>query len=1145
MKLLESATLVQFFLYEKQDLTIGRNTAFLGPNGTGKTALLDAIQAVMLAADAHRTHFNAQADGKKRSRTLRDYCLGVFDQSDEGRCRDVANTYVALVFRDETTGQVVTAGIALSATAQSPDAIVQGLFILPGVVVNSASFLEQGDGGSQVLPWKRFQAQAANWCRNAGSIGTAVFTTNREDFTRRLLVEHLAAPGDRPNPQAFRNAFQRSLQLKGMDDLSVALRDHLIEARPTNVREFRLRLDQFRQVRDVVRLTKEKIDQASGVCGKYDVVRRERIAEANYACLRAVYDSERLGDAMAEASDTVTTLAVELDRAQSEHRRAQAAFEAADAAKERAIAALNQDPDYARQAGSAQHLGDRQKDLAHKQRALRASVQAMTAAVRTAGGVPALVDKRGLFEEALAQLAQLDGSLAQDAGTAPDTVSVTSALRQVELAYQAVRRALAAAEAEYKDAEARRKDAALALERSKRGLAELHPEVGRLQRELAEVGIDCTPVCDLVRISAPAWQPMIEAYLGPHVQALLVPRGKEIAAVRVYDGLRGNQAVYGVKLALPSRLRPYRAPAGGHPAALLVDGENEDAVTYLRGELGSVMCVESLPELVSGQKGFTRTGMIATGSGVERRRLASAEHLRIGRTDSQAQRRKAQVEFEESSRLAAARKADEQALQGALLQLTPFGNVQVSQADIEQRLAEIAAGRAVVQDLTERLADTATAGTRSLQDAVAAARLAAVEAKRQESEGLERVTTLKQRCETSQRTVSELTGHLEIAAGTERMARQDALYDAHEVDRHRARLDERYPLVEARMEACETAIQRARSTAASADREAWSLLTAYVANYHLAAEGLDGSWIPAQRFIQHERQRLEETELAARLEESEEAYKRALEIFRTDVAQALLSGFDRVDEQMRGLNLVLKNAPAFSNNERYQFRSRVVDLHRPLYEFLQRVREVGGDDGLFGEAGQVPEAFRELMEGDATSVLLQDGSPLADYRRFFSFDVEISREGKVIGLLSKRFGPGSGGEHRTPLYVIFGAALAAAYGNVQGHNGGGGIMLLDEAFDKMDTQNVRAAAQYLNSLGLQLIMAGPETDQPKLSSFLSVYYDMGRYGGKTIQMDRTVLTDATRELLASDNPMYHPELIEQEMARLAKERADGSEPGNA
>lgn len=68
MKLLENIALVQFFLYEAKDLETGINTAFLGPNGTGKSALLDAIQVVMLAADGNRTHFNAASEGKKRSR---------------------------------------------------------------------------------------------------------------------------------------------------------------------------------------------------------------------------------------------------------------------------------------------------------------------------------------------------------------------------------------------------------------------------------------------------------------------------------------------------------------------------------------------------------------------------------------------------------------------------------------------------------------------------------------------------------------------------------------------------------------------------------------------------------------------------------------------------------------------------------------------------------------------------------------------------------------------------------------------------------------------------------------------------------------------------------------------------------------------
>ena len=100
MKQLEALGMVQYFLYEREDLQLGRNTAFLGPNGTGKTALLDAFQIVLLAADSNKTHFNASGEGKKRARTLREYCLGVYGQSDAERCRTSANTYIDLVFRD-------------------------------------------------------------------------------------------------------------------------------------------------------------------------------------------------------------------------------------------------------------------------------------------------------------------------------------------------------------------------------------------------------------------------------------------------------------------------------------------------------------------------------------------------------------------------------------------------------------------------------------------------------------------------------------------------------------------------------------------------------------------------------------------------------------------------------------------------------------------------------------------------------------------------------------------------------------------------------------------------------------------------------------------------------------------------------------
>ena len=100
MQQLERVHLVQFFLFEAQTLELDATTAIIAPNGAGKSALLDALQIVLLGGDRSRIRFNAQAGGSHRARTIRDYCLGVFRSGDEGRKRRTATTYISLVFRD-------------------------------------------------------------------------------------------------------------------------------------------------------------------------------------------------------------------------------------------------------------------------------------------------------------------------------------------------------------------------------------------------------------------------------------------------------------------------------------------------------------------------------------------------------------------------------------------------------------------------------------------------------------------------------------------------------------------------------------------------------------------------------------------------------------------------------------------------------------------------------------------------------------------------------------------------------------------------------------------------------------------------------------------------------------------------------------
>ncbi len=1134
MKQLEAIGLVQFFLYERKDLELGWNTAFLGPNGTGKTALLDALQIVFLAADQNRTHFNASGEGKKRARALRDYCLGIYGQTEDERYRNNANTYIDLVFRDPESGIPVTAGVALEAHADRQDDPFVSLYILPGVALDSSSHIEREGSKEVVLPWRRFQHVASDLCRMAGT--TAVITTNREDFSRRLFVEHLASPGEKPNVRSIRSTFARSLKLnKDVTDLNETLRDHLIEHRPTNVRQFRARLDQFRAVRDLIRQINARIEQVSKVTKGYAVVHQQRAAQANLECLRAVYDTERVGEQLAENEERRNELATALESAKIALERAKAEVHDAGAARERALTARSQDPDFQKQAGHAERLSDLESGLDSKQSALATALQAAIAATAAAGKLPALANQQATFEDAINQLLSLQDTATS--GQMPPAEAIQAITQVLAACHEHVRRSHAVAEAELRAAKDQQRDAKTALERAQRGLTPLRGPTLTLQRLLEDVGIQTTPVCDLVTVSDPDWQPALEAYLGPHVDALLVPKDQELAAIDLYKDLKGEQRVYRVKLALPSRGRPWQAPGGGRYAAQLLAGDSRDAVWYLQGELGRLSLASSSQDLQSGAKAISQEGMVSSGGGVERMQLLPRNELKLGRQDTGTQRQRAEGALQNAEAQLRDAQAQLQQLQAVLPRLAQYADVESARQRMEALFSSAREGGQLVEELRARLVASQTDQLAALESALVAAgeRLAA--ARGEETHGVERVTRLSTQLEQAESLGTGLTQQLSVVTAREAGCRQHPLYDANEVERHRERYDERFGEdTDARLHACSEAIRNASTRADNADREAWTSFCQYVADYDLRNHDITSDqWQRAYQYALEDKRRLEEMELAERLEEAEQAYEAAVRVFRTDVAQTLLEGFEAIDEQITSLNHVLKAAPEFSNGERYQFKYKPVEQHRPLYEFLKRVREHGdAETDIFGGSGKVPHEFRALVEGDANSELLQETSPLNDHRRFFSYDVEISHDGTSKGWLSKRFGPGSGGEHRTPLYVIFGAALAAAYGKARGVQTAGGIIMLDEAFEKMDAQNVRATAEYLNALGLQLIMAGPETDQPKMSSFLNVYYDMARFGSRSVQMTKNVVMDEARELLQSDNFLLHPELLDREIRAIAE-----------
>ena len=108
---------------------------------------------------------------------------------------------------------------------------------------------------------------------------------------------------------------------------------------------------------------------------------------------------------------------------------------------------------------------------------------------------------------------------------------------------------------------------------------------------------------------------------------------------------------------------------------------------------------------------------------------------------------------------------------------------------------------------------------------------------------------------------------------------------------------------------------------------------------------------------------------------------------------------------------------------------------------------------------------------------LQNMERYADYRTYLSFEMEQIVEGEeklVIGL-SKMIKKNSGGEGQNPLYVALLASFAQAYHINQSpgqlRRPTIRLVVLDEAFSKMDAEKVASCIQLIRGLGFQAIIS--------------------------------------------------------------------------
>jgi hypothetical protein len=610
----------------------------------------------------------------------------------------------------------------------------------------------------------------------------------------------------------------------------------------------------------------------------------------------------------------------------------------------------------------------------------------------------------------------------------------------------------------------------------------------------------------------------------------------------VYRGLSGKRAIYGVKIVRTTRMN-VAASAPADSVAALILGKNQHAVAYLRGKLGKLKRAEHKTEALRGERTLTCDGMLVGPGDFERLELVHPSRLRIGAADKS----QAVPMVEDLKRLR--RDANEH---------TTDANTVAQLRTALQSMASPETGRLIensARSLHEAMQDRELAHHRLLESASSeyVVLSTSLSENKQSEPAFEKAhldahgyaERAAQVSSGLREKVKDAAASLAASTEVHERCRTDRDYDPNYASDHWDQLLEKFGDQFTNMAAhcfnqnsqCTASMNRHTNTAQN-------LLGAYLSEYREAMdEEATADWRQSKEWIEQQVLRLESTELVEYKSEAQEAYEASQKTFRQDVALALSTNLKLLHDTFDRFNKALKSTPAFTNGERYQFIYRVRPDLQTLLSFVKNVSDFGADGNLFGDPGNIPAQFEELLRDKAATGNAAAKSPLDDYREFYEFDIRIDSEdpqtgaAKTVGHLSKRIGPGSGGEHRAPLYVIAGAALYSAYRMDKNNRDGMRLILLDEAFDKMDAPNIVATMRYLQELGLQVLMASPGENLATLTAFLDRYFEIQKDPDlHVIEVQERRVSEAMRMQFREDLWEFHPELLEQELERVRREK---------
>ncbi len=1051
---------------------------FTGHSGSGKSTVIDAMQIVLYANTDGRGFFNkAAADDSDRS--LIEYLRGMINIGEDNnfsylRNRNFSSTIV-LELRQTDTGKCQCVGVVFDVETATNE-ISRMFFWHKGPMpkheyrVTGSASGEDAAGGSRPMSTE----EVKNWLLQNFPKEDTYFGSHNERFRKQLYDIYLGGLDAEKFPLLFKRAIPFRMNIK-LEDF---VKEYICMEQDIHIEDMQLSVMEYGRMRRKIEDTCKEIEELKGICGQYQTVAsvREEIQANQYFArkLDILYERRRV----AECRDKIQA---------AEESRDKSLAQVGLLGQE--IEEMNRKSDDLLRRISMTGYEEIKKQL----ELLNQQVERLSAGKgrwdQTAARLKAWEEEDIVSNRTLWDIDEfVSGRISEEA-----LEKLQSDLKEMR---EDTARQQQEARAELKQLEKRRKETEEELNQLKLGSKAYPRELeqartilqNRLYQETGK-SVRVEILADLLDIRDDSWRSAVEGYLGSNKLLLVVEPRYARTAMEIYREL-DKEKYYQVAVLDTERVMGDEHKVLDHALSEEVETGRDYVQAYINFQLGKVVKCETVDQLRNCRIGITKDCVMYHSYRIQH--INPANYTTRAYIGKHSVRQRIKLMESELKKIIEAQKPQQEIIAETrrILELEELGQEKSVYLEWKRDMEALP-----VQQKEQQ----------KLRDKVEQLRSQNVDQMEEERRALQKLRDGQiQVQKEQQRIADELDGEVKrerenlILLNEGLLEKEKALKQDGSLELQLARILEEKRAA-ARYDRLRDQYQEKASEAEEKRQQEMNRLvnlrTAYLRNYQ------NRNFSPTTEENKDYQELLDSLNFE-KLEEyrarAAEQARTAVEHFKDDFMYKIRSAIKEAIQRKDELNRIISRLDF--GKDKYQFYIGKNKGPDGIYYdmFMDEALEINPADLDMGWENQLNMFTMEhenhygVLINDLINVFIppenasseereearRNMDKYADYRTYLSFDMQqlVQDEDETIKIrLSRMIKKNSGGEGQNPLYVALLASFAQAYkidlkpGLVR--NPTIRLVVLDEAFSKMDAEKVASCIQLIRGLGFQALIS--------------------------------------------------------------------------